>query len=65
MSVAVIVEVIMYALGAFGGGAALAGIYSVAKAFSEKQDRLYQQKHDEFLQQKAQVEKHLKDTKPA
>lgn len=62
---ATLLEGAMYLLAAFGAGAALAGIYSVAKAFLAKQDQLYQQKHDEFLQQKASVEKHIKDTKPA
>jgi hypothetical protein len=60
-----IIEWVMYLVAAFGVGAALAGIYSVSRAFLRKQDRLYQQKYEEFLEQKSRVESHLKGSKPA
>lgn len=65
MTIVKIVEWTMYLLCAFGVGTALVGIYSVGRAFARKQDRLYQQKYEEFLQQKTRVQTHLKDSKPA
>lgn len=59
-----IVEWVMYGLGAFGIGGALFGIYSVCLAFARKQDRLFQQRSQEFLLQKSRVEKHLSDKRP-
>ena len=45
----------MYGLGAFGVGAALFGIYSVCLAFARKQDRLLQQRREEFLARKSRL----------
>lgn len=64
MNITTILELLVYGLSAFGAGAALCGIYLVGRAFVRKQNRLYQQKHDEFLQQKSRVENHLKDSRP-
>lgn len=50
-----IVEWVMYALGAFSVGGALFGIYSVCLAFARKQDRLLQQRREEFLLQKSRL----------
>lgn len=59
-----IVEAVIYVLGAFGIGAALAGIYSVCRAFVRKQNRLleerFAEKHDEFLNRKKRVDAALK-----
>lgn len=48
-----IVEWAMYGFGAFGVSAALFGIYSVCLAFARKQDRLLQQRREEFLARKS------------
>lgn len=64
-NIVAITQYIMYIVAILGIGVAFIGIYSVVRAFLKKQDRLYQQKYDEFQEQKRRVEKHLRDTRPA